>query len=696
MVKQDIKECLESNYMPYAVSVIVDRAIPSIDGFKPSHTKLLYTMYKMGLLNKPRTKSANIVGQTMKLNPHGDSSIYETMVRMTKNNEALSIPFVDSKGNFGKVYSRDMAYAASRYTEAKLSPVSNELFCGIEKNSVDMIDNYDGTTKEPSLLPVSFPTILSNVTTGIAVGLASNICSFNLSEICDYTINTINEMPVCNLIPDFSTGGEIIAESDVLESINKYGKGSIKLRSKYRYDKDNSCIDIYEIPYTTTIETIIDKIEDLVKQNKIKEITDVRDESDLSGLKITIDIKKNVDSDLLMKKLFKMTPLQDTFSCNFNVLINGKPKLLGVKSIIDEWIKFRKQCLRRELEYDIKQTNEEVNKLLGLSIILNYLDKAISIIRSSKSEPEAMSKLQDYFSLNKAQVEYICTIKLINMNEDWLKKKIDKLESLNKSLDKMKTDINSNEYYKTTITSQLKHVKNTYGKPRHTTIVHEDEIDSVNQADLIENYNCNIVLSKQGYVKKTLRYSDNQKLKDDDVLLQQIQSTNKSKLLLFTDKANCYYVNAYDLDQTQPSNLGMYLPSMLQLEDENIISVISTEDFNGCVLFAFENGKVAKINLKSYETKTNRAKVVNAYNTTSKLASINHIEKDADFIATSSIDKVLVFNTEQINCKDTKSSQGVNVLKSKNNSIMVECKPCNIDNSDYYRASIPAVGKYRK
>jgi DNA gyrase subunit A len=694
MAKQDIKDCLRNNYLPYAVSMIVDRAIVSIDGMKPSYVKLLYTMYKMGLNKSSRTKSANIVGQTMKLNPHGDQAIYETMVRLTKGYGALNIPYVDSKGNFGKVYSRDMAYAASRYTEAKLMPIAEELFKGIEENAVDMVDNYDGKLKEPSMLPVTFPTILSNVSMGIAVGIASNICSFNLDELCDYTIDYLNGENPNNLIPDFSTGGELILENDVIENINSNGRGSIKVRSKYIYDKENSCIDVTEIPYTTTVEAIIDKIEVLVKEGKLKEITDVRDETDLSGLKLTIDIKKNVDADFVMQKLFKLTSLQDTFSCNFNVLIDEKPKLLGVKQIIQEWVKFRKQCLKRELQYDIQQLQLIQNELLGLQIILQDLDKAISLIRSSKSEKEAIDKLREFFNLNDKQLEYVIKIRMVNMNQEWLTSKINKLTEVNKQLRVNLDNLESDSYYVSTIISQLQDVKKKYGQPRRTTIIQPEETVSIKQNELIEDYNCQIVLTKENYLKKTLRYSDNQKLKDGDTVMQQIPSSNKAKLLFFTDKDSCYYLNVWDIDSTQPSNLGNFLPSLLQLQDEKVIYVVSTVDFKGHIMFAFENGKVAKIPLSSYETKTNRSKVINAYNTDSKLVSINYIDKDVDFMAVSSIDKLLVVNTSQINAKASKTSQGIQLLKSKNDSVMVEFKPVDIDNVEYYRGSPNQIGKY--
>ena len=587
MAKQDIKDCLRENYLPYAVSMIVDRAIVSIDGMKPSYVKLLYTMYKMGLNKSSRTKSANIVGQTMKLNPHGDQAIYETMVRLTKGYGALNIPYVDSKGNFGKVYSRDMAYAASRYTEAKLMPIAEELFKGIEENAVDMVNNYDGKLKEPSMLPVTFPTILSNVSMGIAVGIASNICSFNLDEVCDYTIDYLNGENPNNLIPDFSTGGELILENDVIENINSNGRGSIKVRSKYIYDKENSCIDVTEIPYTTTVEAIIDKIEVLVKEGKLKEITDVRDETDLSGLKLTIDIKKNVDADFVMQKLFKLTSLQDTFSCNFNVLIDGKPKLLGVKQIIQEWVKFRKQCLKRELQYDIQQLQLIQNELLGLQIILQDLDKAISLIRSSKSEKESIEKLREFFNLNDKQLEYVIKIRMVNMNQEWLTSKINKLTEVNKQLEVNMDNLESDNYYTSTIISQLQDVKKKYGQPRRTTIIHEDSIKTVSNTDLIEEYNCTVVVTKQ-YIKKNLRYLDKQRMKDGDSILTAIQCNNKDKLLAFTDKGQVFTINVNDIQQCMPSDLGQFQNTVFNLSNECVVGVVKYEEDKSATLITQE------------------------------------------------------------------------------------------------------------
>lgn len=705
MQKQDIKECLQENYLPYAVSVITDRALPSIDGFKPSHRKLLYTMYKMGLTKGRRTKSANIVGQTMKLNPHGDASIYATMVRLTASNQALLTPLVDSKGNFGKIYSRDMSYAAARYTEAKLLPITQELFKGIDNNAINMVDNYDGTSKEPALLPTSFPSILANVNMGIAVSMASNICSFNLNELCDYTIDILSENKPKALIPDFPTGGYIVKDDSVFKNIDKKGRGSVKLRAKYRYDEDESCLEIYEIPYTTTIEAIVDKIVALVRTDKIKEIVDIRDETDLQGLKIAIDVKRNVDPDILMGKLFSMTSLEDSFGCNFNILIDGKPKVLGVNSIIKHWIEFRKGCLQRELQFDIDILKVERNKLKGLSVILTDLDKAISLIRSSKSEKEAINKLIKHFKLNNKQAEYIATIRLINMNNEWLANKTDTLNEVNKKLKAMVSNLDDSKHYTQTIIKQLKDIKEKYGQPRHTEIICGSEIEEVTEEDLIEDYNCQVVFTKEGYLKKTLRYSDTQFLKDGDEMKRQVQSTNKSKLLIFTSKANCYYLNMWEVKSTLPSNLGIYLPTHLGLEEEEeVLYVVTTEDFTGDMIFAFKNGKVARVDLISYETKTNRTRTVNAFNTKSEVVSVDYLEKgeEVKFITTSSVDKVVIFDSSQINSKKSSASQGVNVLRSREESTTATFQRLSdlgeIEDGiiDYYTVNIPAMGKFSR
>lgn len=697
-IEQDIKKCLFEHYLPYAVSVITERAIVEIDGLKCSHRKLLYTMYKMGLLNGSRTKCANIVGQTMGLNPHGDSAIYETLVRLTKDNESLNIPFINSKGNFGKVFSRDMAYAASRYTEAKLSDISKELFKGIDNEAVDMVDNYDNTKKEPTLLPVTFPSIICNVNQGIAVGISSNICSFNINEVIDYTIDTINNKCTNILTPDFSTGGYYIYNDSELKSINQYGRGSISVRAKYKFDKQANCIDIYEIPYTTTVEAIIDKIEELVKNGKIKEIADVRDESDLSGLKLTIDLKRNIDADNFMLKLFKMTPLEDKFSCNFNILIDGYPKLLGVKSIVEEWIKFRQTCIQREYAYDIKQFTQELNKLKGLSIILSSLDKAIQIIRKSKSEQEAIDNLILEFSINQEQAEYISSIKLINMNEQWINNKVSRISELESKIIEYNSIISDDNKINEIIISQLEYVKKTYGQPRKTTIIYQDDIVEVKKDDLIEDYNCQIVVTNN-YIKKTLKYSDSQKLKDGDKVLQQFQSNNKNKLLLITDKCNGYMIKVSDLDSATPSTLGQYLYNIAPMDkDENVIYCMNMCD-NGYLLIGFENGKVAKIDAKSYST--NNKKVTNVYNQDSPIVFIKYIEKETRVGLISSIDKLVVYNTSNINSKGSKKTQGVNIQKSKNDSYVVKMfdeSDVEIEDGvlDYYEVKQAGTGCYIK
>lgn len=698
--KEDIKDCLKKNYLPYAVSVIVSRALPNIDGFKPSHVKLLYTMYKMGLLKGNRTKSANIVGQTMKLNPHGDGAIYETLVRLTKGNESLNIPFVDSKGNFGKVYSRDMAYAASRYTEAKLMPIAKELFGSIEKNVVDMADSYDGKMKEPTILPVTYPNILTNVNIGVAVGISSNICSFNLNELCDYTINILQNNKNNYLVPDFSTGGELIYSEDIIKDINDNGRGSVKIRAKYKYNEKNNCIEITEIPYTTTVEAIIDKIEELVKLGRIKEIADVRDETDLSGLKLAIDLKKNINVDTLMGKLFKMTPLEDSFSCNFNILINGYPKLLGVKSIIDEWLKFRKECIKREMEYDIKSLEKEYNKLKGLEIILTDLDKAISIIRSSKTEPEAMNKLIEYFNLNQEQVEHICTIKLINMNDEWIHNEISKLNEIDGNLNRMREDVSSDKYYTNTIISQLEYVKSKYGQPRRTTIVYEDEVKEIKKDDLIEDYNTTLTLSKEGYFKKLLRFTgvDSQKIKDGDSIIQVEQSNNKNRIMFLTDKGNGYMVKLCDIDTCQGSTLGTYLPNVIGCDkDESIIYMFNLSE-TGYMIFGFSNGKIAKVNCSSYIT--NNKKLTKCFNMDSKLLFCKYIEKDIDITMISDIDKCVIVNTQNINSKGSRSTQGVMCQDSKDNSVTVKIFECSdsLDSEvkDYYFRPKHGVGCFIK
>ena len=710
LIEQPITDTLEKNYMPYAMSVIVSRAIPEIDGFKPSHRKLLYTMYKMGLLTGNRTKSANVVGQTMKLNPHGDMAIYETMVRLTRGNDALLHPFIDSKGNFGKQYSRDMVFAAPRYTEVKLDKICHEIFKDIDKNTVDFVDNYDGTMKEPALLPTTFPNILVNPNQGIAVGMASSICSFNLEEVCETTIAFLKDenVDVVSTLkaPDFSTGGQLIYNEKSIREIYATGRGSVKLRAKYRYDPKNNCIEIYEIPYSTTIEAIIDKIVELVKQNRIREISDIRDETDLSGLKIVLDLKKNTDPDKLMNKLFKLTPLQDSFACNFNVLINGKPMVLGVKGILREWTLFRINCIKRQIAFDIEKKSDKLHLLKGLKKILLDIDKAIKIIRETEQEAEVVPNLMKGFDIDQVQAEFIAEIKLRNLNKEYILKRTDEIDSLEKEIEDLQKTFKDESRIKKIIIKELKEVAQKYGKPRRTEIIMEETIvDDTAEENFIEDYNLKIFLTKQNYLKKislvSLRGSSEQKLKEEDTIIQEIEASNKFDLLLFSNKYTVYKLKIHEINDCKASSLGEYLPNLLEMEpDEKIIYIVATDDYSGYMLFGFENGKVAKIDFNSYATKTNRKKLTNAYSDLSKLVYIKWIKEDVDLVAFSSINKVLVFNTAGINPKTTRDSQGVQVLKAKKGSTMVQIKEMDevrFSDVDYYRTkNIPATGCYLK
>ncbi|NLM11418.1 MAG: topoisomerase IV [Clostridiaceae bacterium] len=708
-IEQKIVETLKVNYMPYAMSVIVSRAIPEIDGLKPSHRKLLYTMYKMGLLHGAKTKSANVVGQTMKLNPHGDMAIYETMVRLTTGNGALLHPLVESKGNFGRVYSRDMKFAAPRYTEVKLAEISAELFRDIDKDTVDFVDNYDGTMKEPVLLPTLFPNILVNPNQGIAVGMASNICSFNLKEVCEATIAYIKEDNI-RLIdylkaPDFSTGGDLIYNEKELKRIYETGRGSFKVRARYRFDKSSNCIEVYEIPFTTTSEAIIDSIADLVKSGTIRDITDVRDETDLSGLKIALDIKRSTDPDGLMNKLYKLTPLEDSFSCNFNILVNGKPQVLGIKGILDAWIEFRMMCIRRQTAFDIKKKSERLHLLEGLSKIILDIDKAISIIRNTEKEDQVVPNLMKGFDIDHLQAEYIAEIKLRNLNREYIIKQTANIESLKAEIDDLNDIYRKESRILEIICKQLKEISKKYGQPRRTGIINEKHVEVITEEVLIEDYNVKIFLTKQGYLKKipltSLRASGDHKLKEDDEIIQEIEARNKSELILFSNKYVAYKLRVHEINDCKTSSLGEYLENILGMSsDESIIYMVATEDFSGFMLFSFENGKCAKIPLSSYETKTNRKKLANAYSELSPLCDIRFLQEDRELVAFSNIDKVLIFNTENINPKTTRSSNGVQVLKSKKGSFMVKIRELNevsFENLDYYRTkNIPAVGYYLK
>ncbi len=707
MVEQDIVSTLESNYMPYAMSVIVSRAIPEIDGFKPSHRKLLYTMYKMGLLTSAKTKSSNIVGQTMKLNPHGDMAIYETMVRLTRGNNALLHPFVDSKGNFGKQYSRDMKFAAPRYTEAKLDKLCEEIFRDIDKNTVDFTDNYDGTMKEPVLLPTSYPNILVNANQGIAVGMASNICSFNLQEICEATSALIDnpETALEEYIkaPDFSSGGQLIYSEKEIRDIYTNGRGSFKVRAKYRYDKDNNCIEILEIPYTTTVEAIMDQIIELIKGGKIKEITDVRDETDLGGLKLTLDIRKSTDPDALMNKLYKLTPLQDSFNCNFNILISGKPRVMGVRTILNEWLAFRVECIKRQTLYDIEKKSDKLHLLMGLKKILMDIDKAIAIIRGTEQEALVLPNLMSGFQIDQVQAEYIAEIKLRNLNKEYILNRVSEADELIKEIAELKDIYGSESKVKKIIQKQLREVSKKFGQPRRTEIIHEQHIEEITTEHLIEDYNLKLFLTEQNYLKKialvSLRANPEHKLKDDDTIVQEIETHNKADLLLFSNRFNVYKTKIYDVPDCKASSLGEYLTNLLGLEnDEKIIYITATDNYEGHMLFFYENGKGSKIELSSYATKTNRKKLANAYYDGVPLVRMMFVNEDIDLAAASSIKKVLVFNTENISPKSTRASQGVQVLTSKKGSTLVYIKTLEemqLNDVDYYRTkNIPAIGCY--
>jgi DNA gyrase subunit A len=708
-LEQKIIDTLELNYMPYAMSVIVSRAIPEIDGFKPSHRKLLYTMYKMGLLNGNKTKSANVVGQTMKLNPHGDVAIYETMVRLTRGHGAILHSFVDSKGNFGKHYSRDMRYAAPRYTEVKLDKICEEVFRDLEKNTVQFIDNYDGTMKEPTLLPTSFPNILVNANQGIAVGMANSMCGFNLQEVCETTVQYIEDenVDITKYLkaPDFFTGGQLIYNEKEMSDIYNTGRGSFKVRGKYKYDKENSCIEIFEIPYTTTSESIIDSIIDLIKDNKIKEITDVRDETDLSGLKITLDVRKNVEPEALMNKLFKLTPLQDTFSCNHNILINGRPKVLGIKGILSEWLIFRTDCIKRQTLFDIDNKEKKLHLLIGLKKILMDIDKAIKIVRNTEQEEDVIPNLMAGFSIDQIQAEFIAEIKLRNLNRQYILNRISEVEELQKQIGELKDIYGSEAKIKRIIIKQLNEVAKKYGQPRKTDIIHDNLVEKISDDVLIEEYNLKLFLTQHNYLKKipltSLRANSEHKLKEDDSIIQEVESRNKADLLLFSNKHIVYKLKIHEVNDCKASSLGEFLTNLLEMdEDERIIYMVATDEYKGFMLFGFENGKMAKIDLLSYATKTNRKKLANAYSDLSGLVYISHIFEDTELVAFSSIKKVLIFDTSNIAPKATRGSQGVQILKAKKGSAMVRLKSVdevNFADLDYYRTkNIPAVGCYVK
>lgn len=676
MIEQRITDTLEINYMPYAMSVILSRAIPEIDGFKPSHRKLLYTMYKMGLLTGGRTKSANIVGQTMRLNPHGDAAIYETMVRLSRGNEALLNPFVDSKGNFGKAYSRDMHYAAARYTEAKLDGICNELFRDIDKNTTDFVDNYDSTMKEPSLLPVTFPSILANVNLGIAVGMASSICSFNLKELCETTIELIKNkehdclttMPA----PDFIGGGQILYDRDAMAEVYRTGRGNIKVRAKYEYDKEFNCIDIKQIPPTTTAEAIIDKIIEKVKAGSIKEITDIRDETDKSGLKITIDLKRGTDADKLMQKLYKMTPLEDSFSCNFNVLIDGYPRVLGVRDLLIEWIRFRGKCVFRRVSFELKKAQDRLHLLKGLEKILLDIDKAIKIIRETDEESEVIPNLMIGFGIDEIQAEYVAEIKLRHLNREYILKRLKDIENLEETIKDMQDILSSKTRVRKIIIGELQDVIKKYGKDRISEIVDVTGVEAEDVTEEIPDYPVNLFFTKEGYFKKitplSLRMGGEHKLKDGDEIMQSFETTNNNDLLFFTDKCQVYKAKCNDFADSKASVLGEYIPSKLEMEEgENAIFMVVTNDYKGYMFFLFDNGKAAKVNLNSYATKTNRKKLIKAYNDKSSLKGIMYLPEDKEIVIETTGGRYLLLDTALVSPKAMKDTQGVACVTVKKN-----------------------------
>ncbi len=709
VVEQKIATTIEENYMPYAMSVIMSRAIPEIDGFKPSHRKLLFTMYKMGLLSSARTKSANIVGQTMKLNPHGDSAIYDTMVRLSRGYEALLHPYVDSKGNFGKFYSRDMAWAASRYTEAKLDPICGELFKDIDKDTVDFVDNYDNTLKEPSLLPATYPSVLVNANTGIAVGMASSICSFNLKEICDTTIALIkdDEHDIISTLPapDFSGGAQIIYNRDAIDEVYRTGRGSIRLRSRYTYDKSANCIDITSIPQTTTSEAIIEKVIDLVKQGKLKEISDIRDETGIDGLKITIDLKRLTDPERLMQKLFKLTPLEDSFSCNFNVLIGGVPRVLGVRELLNEWIAFRVECVKRRTYYDMHKKMDKLHLLRGLQAILLDIDKAIKIVRETDEEREVVPNLMIGFGIDEIQAEYVAEIKLRHLNREFILKRTADIESLEKEIAELEAILNSKSKIKSVIVKELKEVADKFGQPRKSMLIFPDENTYIDVEEEVPDYAVNLFFTKEGYFKKitpqSLRMSGEQKLKEGDYVYQTFETSNSAtELLFFTNKQQVYKAKVADFQDTKASVLGDYVPAKLGMDDGELpIKLIVTKDYSGILLFFFENGKVAKIGLDAFITKTNRKKLTGAYSDKCPLVDIGFAEKDCEFVMTSSSGRILLLHSGALNAKNTRSTQGVAVMTMKRGHKLATIEPYKegmFSKPDRYRAkNLPANGALR-
>ena len=707
--EQAISETLELNYMPYAMSVIVSRAIPEIDGFKPSHRKLLYTMYKMGLLTGGRTKSANIVGQTMRLNPHGDAAIYETMVRLAKGNETLLHPFVDSKGNFGKVYSRDMAYAAARYTEAKLDPICAEVFKDIDSDTVDMVDNYDATMKEPALLPTTFPNVLVSANQGIAVGMASNICSFNLREVCDTAI-ALMKNPDHDILetlpgPDFSTGGELLFDEAATREIYATGRGSFKLRAKWRYVKDGNLIEITEIPYTTATEVIMDKVAELIKAGKIKEIADMRDETDLGGLKLTIDLKRGVDPEKLMQKLFRLTPLQDSFPCNFNILIAGMPRVMGVGEILDEWTAWRTDCVKRRIFFQIQKKEDRLHLLKGLERILLDIDKAIAIIRETELENEVVPNLMIGFGIDEIQANYVAEIKLRNINKEYILKQTRAIDDLEGEIADLRDTLNSPRKLKNVIIKELQAVADKFGQPRRTEILYDAQEVAPEEEDDVPDYGVTVFVSKEGYLKKvtaqSLRMSGEQKFKEGDSLSFSRETTNRAEFLVFTDRYQCYKSRLSDFDDGKASQLGDYLPQKLGFEPgENLVAMVFCGDYKGFILFFFENGKAAKVPLSAYETKTNRKKLTGAYSDKSPLIKAVALDADEQMVVYSTDGRAAIFSTAQLLPKTTRNTQGVAVMTLKKRATLrdaVLLSQSGIVNESRYRTkTIPSAGAVLK
>ena len=709
VVEQNITETLETNYMPYAMSVIVSRAIPEIDGFKPSHRKLLYTMYKMGLLTGARTKSANIVGQTMRLNPHGDAAIYDTMVRLSKGYGALLHPFVDSKGNFGKVYSRDMAWAASRYTEAKLAPICAELFRDIDSDTVDFVDNYDNTMKEPALLPTTFPNILVSANQGIAVGMASQLCGFNLGEVCDTTIAFLKNPEVriseTLLAPDFPTGGEVLYDPRAIEDIYNTGRGGVKVRARWRYDKKENLIEIYEIPYTTTTEAIMDKVAELIKAGKVKEISDMRDETDLSGLKLTIDLKRGADPDKLMQKLFKATTLQDTASCNFNVLIGGMPRVMGVRELLDEWCAWRTESVKRRVYFVLKKRQDKLHLLKGLKKILLDIDKAIKIIRETEKEADVVPNLMIGFGIDQIQAEYVAEIKLRNINREYILKRVEETASLEAEIEDLEDTLARPSRIRKIIVSELEDVRKKYAESRRTGILYDYAEDAESEEDAIEDYPVTLFLSQHGYFKKitpqSLRMSGEQKFKEDDALSMSVESSNAAELMFFTDKAQVYKTRASDFADGKASQLGDYLPAKLGMDEgESVMGMVLPGDYSGYMIFFFENGKAAKVELSAYRTTSNRRRLTGAYSDKSPLKALLHLKEDREIAVYSTEPRVLIVNTALLGVKTTRTTQGVALLTLKKKYVLDTVRfpeETGITDLARYRGrSIPATGALLK